>query len=106
MSLGSSLAEPFSTKRADGWQEEARREDREDIVDASCAEPSEARLRAADACVASSITSRHVKVAEAQANYRAGTCFQEVSRGFSYPFFLRASRSCYHRLLRVRVNLQ
>ena len=49
------MAEPFWTNRADGWQAEQGREEREDIVDASCAEPSEARLRAADACVVSLI---------------------------------------------------
>ena len=29
--------------------------------------------------------------------YRMLACFEEVSNGVSFPFLLRASRSCYHR---------
>ena len=64
---------------------------------ASCAEPSEARLRAADDSTLSLFVSSVSKEIEDASGIQKRARFSELPSGVSFPFLWRAARSCYHR---------
>ena len=72
-------------------------QEKQDILFASCAEPSEARLRAADDSTISLFVSSVSKEIEDAGDLQMLACSSELANGVSFSFFWRASRSCYHR---------
>ena len=67
------------------------------ILCASCAEPSEARLRAADDSALSLFVNSVGMEIEDASDLQKRACSQGLSSGVSFPFLWRASRACYHR---------